>query len=107
MEEILLQKLTKIENDLSELKLLKKEVLGLAETCTYLQVSASHIYKLTSTGKIPHYCPNGKRLYFKRSELDEWLTRNPKKESKLEVERGVADYLIRNPKGKGGMSWVG
>jgi excisionase family DNA binding protein len=94
-----LQKLIKIENDVSELKLLKKEVLTLAETSQYLQVSPSHLYKLTSKGQIPHYCPNGKKLYFKRVELDSWLLRNPKREPDLgEIEKAAANYLILNTK---------
>lgn len=103
MDELkLVETITKIESELSELRILKKEVLTLSEACFYIQVSASYIYKLTSKGQIPHYCPNGKRLYFKRSELDEWLTRNPKTEVIQEdIDKAAADYLILHPKRKG------
>lgn len=102
LEQNLVERLSRIESGIAELKLLKKEVLNLKDACEYLQVSASHIYKLTSTGQIPHYCPNGKRLYFKRSELDDWLLRNPKKDlSRDEIERAAADYMVRNLKRKG------
>jgi excisionase family DNA binding protein len=100
-ENDLIERLTRIESCISELKL-QKEVLNLDEACEYMRLSASHIYKLTSKGQIPHYCPNGKRLYFKRSELDTWLLRNPKRDfSKDEIERAAADYMIHNPKRKG------
>lgn len=103
-ENDLLERLSRIEAGISELKL-QKNVFNLKEACEYMQVSASHIYKLTSAGQIPHYCPNGKRLYFKREELDSWLLRNRKSEvSGVLIERAAADYLIRNPKMKGGLS---
>ena len=52
------------------------------------------MYKLTSSKSIPHYCPQGKRLYFKRADLDNWLLRN-RKDSQGEVDQQAADYLIK------------
>ena len=46
-----------------------KPVLSFEEGCEYTGLSKSWMYKLTSTGKIPHYKPDGKRLYFKTEEL--------------------------------------
>lgn len=40
-------------------------------------LSKSHLYKLTSAQKIPHYKPSGKMLYFDREELEKWLLQNP------------------------------
>lgn len=98
----LIERLIRIESGISKLSL-QKEVLNLQEACEYLQLSSSHIYKLTSKGQIPNYCPCGKKLYFKRAELDQWLTRNPKKDiNQEEIEQAAADYMIRNPKRKGG-----
>jgi excisionase family DNA binding protein len=73
----------------------KKEVLNFNEACQYLELSQSHMYKLTSTGAIPYYKPNGKKLYFKRTELDEWLLRN-RSTTKEEIEQQAADYLLKN-----------
>ena len=53
-----------------------KTVLSVAEACDYLGITESHMYKLTSGGKIPHYKPTGKLIYFSRSELDDWLLHN-------------------------------
>ncbi|MEI6050099.1 MAG: helix-turn-helix domain-containing protein [Bacteroidota bacterium] len=75
-EELIYQKLDNIEKLLVEQSLLKKEVLNFNETAHYLEVSHSHLYKLTSTGAIPSYKPNGKKLYFNRKELDVWLLSN-------------------------------
>ncbi len=71
----ILTKLDRIEELLLSQSLLQKEVLNFKEACLYLELSESHLYKLTSTRQIPHYCPNGKKLYFNRAELDQWLQR--------------------------------
>lgn len=51
----------------------QSELLSLEAACKYLKLSASYIYKLTSRRMIPHYSPLGKKLYFRRSELDQWI----------------------------------
>lgn len=76
-----------------------KEVLNFKEACIHIDVSSSHMYKLTSRKKIPHYCPQGGRLYFKRSELDEWLLRN-RIGTQDEIEKQAANYLIQKGKVK-------
>lgn len=52
-----------------------KDVLTMDEAVQYSGLSRSYLYKLTSTRKIPFYKPNGKAIYFKRVELEQWLTR--------------------------------
>jgi excisionase family DNA binding protein len=94
-EEIILQKLTNLEKRYQEQNLFRKEVLNFREACTYIDISASHMYKLTSTKRIPHFCPEGKRLYFNRLELDEWLQRN-RQTSTDEIETIAANYLLTN-----------
>lgn len=66
--------------------LTSKNVLNFEEACEYTGFRASYLYKLTSTGKIPHYKPYGKMIFFRREELEEFLTRksdkkNPKNKS--------------------------
>ncbi|GAA4339599.1 helix-turn-helix domain-containing protein [Flaviaesturariibacter amylovorans] len=63
------------------LYLLQKEVLSLSEACTYLCISQSHMYKLTSGRVIPHYSPTGKLIYFKRTELDAWVLKHKRCDS--------------------------
>lgn len=69
-------KLESIERMLKEQNMLKKEVLNFGEAAIYLELSHSHLYKLTSRATIAHYKPNGKKIYFKREELDAWLLSN-------------------------------
>lgn len=66
-----------------------KTVLTAREACEYMGITDSHLYKLTSTGRIPHYKPTGKLVYFDRSELDDWLLRN-KIDNKEQQE--IQDY---------------
>lgn len=94
-QEIILQKLANIETMLQEQNLLKKDVLNLNEAAAYLDISASHLYKLTSQKQIPHFCPQGKKLYFNRTELDQWLQRN-RQITKDEIDAQATEYIIRN-----------
>lgn len=57
--------------------LAQKEVLTLEEVAQYTGLKKSYLYKLTAAKEIPHYKPNGKNCFFKRTELEEWLTTNP------------------------------
>ena len=87
--------LNKIEALLTQQSILKKEVLSLEEASLYLGMSKSYLYKLTSQRKIPHFCPEGKKLFFNRAELNQWLQRN-RQPTQDEIEQKVADYLISN-----------
>ena len=72
---IILEKLTTIESLLEETNQTKP--LTLIEAAKFLDLSPSHLYKLTSERKIPHFKPNGKKIYFDESELVQWFKRNP------------------------------
>jgi excisionase family DNA binding protein len=93
MDEIL-KTLTSIEQKLTEQNLLRKEIFTFAEACLYLDLSSSHLYKLTSGNAIPCYCPQGKKLYFRRAELDAWLTGH-RNASISEVEQQAANYIAK------------
>ena len=92
-EILILEKLEKLEQRIGEQNLLMKEVLNFNDACNYLDISASHLYKLTSQKSIPHFCPQGKKLYFNRAELDKWLQRN-RQTSTDEIETMAANYLL-------------
>jgi excisionase family DNA binding protein len=94
-ENLILERLSQIEQKIDEQALLKKEVLNFNDACKYLDISASHLYKLTSQKVVPHFCPQGKKLYFNRTELDEWLQRN-RQTSTDEIEQEAANYIINN-----------
>ena len=74
-----------------------KNILTLEEVAEYTHLSKSYIYKLTSKGDIPYYKPNGKQLYFKRTEIDEWLLTNRNKTNQ-EIEREIATKSVLSQK---------
>ena len=56
----------KIEERLDRIERLiisNKKVLTFDEACDYTGLSRSYLYKLTSSGVIPHSKPNGKIIY--------------------------------------------
>ena len=52
-----------------------KNILTVEDVINYTGFSQKQIYKLTSTRTIPHYKPSGRKLFFKKDEIDEWITR--------------------------------
>lgn len=97
MDNIVLNKLESLVKLVHEQNLLRKEVLTFSEAAEYLAVSHSGLYKLTSSNTIPHYKPNKKRIYFKRSELDAWITTN-RVTPKSELEGMADEYLMKKGK---------
>ena len=95
--ELVQKELEQIKKFIEEQNILRKEVLTLEETCLYLGQSKSSIYKLTSKREIPFYSPGGKKLYFRRTEIDEWIY-NSKVVPTDEVESEVESYLNRTNK---------
>lgn len=50
----------------------EKEILNIVEACRLLNLARPTMYTLTSKARIPHF-KRGKKLYFRRSELVEWI----------------------------------
>lgn len=49
------------------------ELLDLNQAAEFLKLKPSYMYSLIHQNKIPHYKPNGKRVYFIKSELITWI----------------------------------
>ena len=49
------------------------EIITLKEVAQLTRLSTSTIYKLTRSGKLPHSKPNGKKLYYRRADIIEWM----------------------------------
>lgn len=54
-----------------------KDFLSIDEVAAYLQISKSSVYKLTSSRELTVYKPNGKNIFILRSDLNNWIKRNP------------------------------
>lgn len=51
-----------------------KNVMTVADVARYLDITEYTVYKMTRNGKIPFKkLENGKRVYFLREEIDEWI----------------------------------
>ncbi|MCX6160116.1 MAG: helix-turn-helix domain-containing protein [Ignavibacteriae bacterium] len=96
MLKIILEKPGKIELMLKEQSV---QLMVFNDVCNYLNISRSHLYKLTSASLIPHYKPSGKMLYFKKSEIDDWALRNRVKTNQ-EID-ALADEYMREHSRKG------
>ena len=85
-------KLTAIE---SLLVATQPKPLTLKEAAEFLDFSRSYLYRLTSQGRVPHYKPEGKRVYFDRAELVDWLKRN-RNHTQEEIEETAASYIVNH-----------
>ena len=72
--------------------------LNLAAAADFLSISKSALYQLTSKKIIPFYRPNGKMIYFEKSDLKKWLLRNRVK-SEEELEREANKHVLNNERG--------
>lgn len=89
------EQLDRIEKMLQNQGIQLKELLTVEEVALYTGYKKSHLYKLTSAGKIPHYKPGGKVIYFRKNELDEWLMRN-KVYSEEEIQEAAQNFVLRS-----------
>jgi len=68
-----------------------KTVMSINEVIDYIGISKAHCYKLTSAQKIP-FSKRGRKLYFDKNEIDNWLLANPTKTSKQLADE-ASNYL--------------
>lgn len=68
--------LEEIQTFITQQKLIQKEILTLAEAALYTGLSKSFLYKKTSLRQIPFYKIEMKLIYFKKTELDQYLLAN-------------------------------
>jgi excisionase family DNA binding protein len=75
---------------------MQKEYLSITEVCSYLGVSKSYVYKLSFNNSIPKYCPGGKLIFMKKSDVDNWLCRNRiASEDELYAQAELETYKYR------------
>ena len=101
--EIIVEKLNAIENRIASIenKLFTSndtsktvfEIMSLNQLCKYYDFTKSYIYKQTSNREIPFY-KNGKRLYFKKDEIDNQILDNRVKTIK-DLDQEANTYLMR------------
>lgn len=67
--------------------------LTLSEAAAYLDISKSQLYKITAKNQIKFYKPGGKKIYFKKNDLNNYLFRNVNK-TDSELEQAAVDYTV-------------
>lgn len=72
--------------------------MNVQQVAEYLTLSVQTIYGLVHKMEIPN-SKRGKRLYFKRSEIDEWISQSRRK-TRVEIEQEATNYLLRSGKRK-------
>lgn len=97
IEELYLKLESRMERDLKFLVVQKKEILTIDDVALILNLSTSQIYKLTMMGEIKFYKPHGKRIYFKKSDIDEWVFRDSET-SEAEKLNSRAEEIFRRIK---------
>ncbi|MEQ1666569.1 MAG: helix-turn-helix domain-containing protein [Bdellovibrionales bacterium] len=73
--------------------LTNKAVLNIEEAAAYTGLAVSYLYKLTSTQEVPHFKPRGKRLYFNRLELEDWL-QSRRVNTVTEISHAAAKHIV-------------
>ncbi|MDM1463886.1 helix-turn-helix transcriptional regulator [Myroides odoratimimus] len=71
-----------------------KEILSVEELEKYTGFKKSYIYHLVHFSKIPYSKPNGKYLFFQKSEIDEWLLKN-KSLSDDQIQEKAREYVLK------------
>ena len=72
------------------------ELMNVQQVAEYLTLSVQTIYGLVHKMEIPN-AKLGKRLYFKKSEIDDWISRS-KRKTRVEIEQEASNYFLRNRK---------
>ncbi len=67
------EQIQQIRQEWAEIVKPLKEFMTVDELAYYLGLSKSAIYKITSKRELPFYNPGGKKIYFKREEVDAWI----------------------------------
>jgi len=51
---------------------------------------------MTCHNALPYYKPSGKKIYFKKSELEEWIFKHRIKSSE-DIEKEADEYIRKHP----------
>ena len=74
-----------------------EQLLTIDEVSTLLHLTKSTVYSKVSKNELPGVCKQGKRLYFDRQTIIDWIKQGRKK-SNAEIEAEAKAYLSNNKK---------
>ena len=75
-----------------------EQLLTIDEVATLLHLTKPTVYSKVSKNEMPGVCKQGKRLYFDRQTIIDWIKQGRKK-SNAEIEQEAKAYLLNNKKG--------
>ena len=96
--EIILEKLNSIEKAIEKLNTLpqsEEDFMNIDQVSSFVGLAKPTVYGLIHKQKIPYF-KVGKRLYFKKSDLVNWIT-SAKVKTKKEINQMADEYIHRNP----------
>jgi len=73
------------------------EYFTVRQTADFLDLTPASIYGLVHAGKIPGACKRGKRLYFSKQELTDWI-KSGRKQTAAELTAKAEHYTISQTK---------
>jgi len=76
----------------------REQLLTIDEVAELLHLSKPTVYSKHSKGELPGVCKQGKRLYFERDVIVNWI-KSGRKLSNAEIEAEAETYLLGNKKG--------
>lgn len=93
---------TNLQIELQEIKQLlllnSKTVLTPDEVSMMYGLSKDYLYHLTSERVIPFHKPNGKKIFFHKEEVENWLLQN-RQDTAEETQQKAVLYEMKNNRG--------
>ena len=78
--------------------IVQRDVMDSEDAALYLGIEQRTLMEHARRGDVPYY-PHGRRLWFRRSELDQWILTN-RSASQEEIERMARAYARKLKNGK-------
>ena len=77
---------------------ISKKPMSIDDLAAYIDTAKQTIYSWTSKGKIPHHkTPDGRKVFFIQSEIDQWLTSN-RRDTTTEIQAQAAKHIEEQKK---------
>lgn len=78
LKEMMSQVLSRLDDIEEKIRLGNADTYTTEELAKVLGISKAEIYRLTAKNEIPCHRPTGRRLIFKRKEINRWVSLNKK-----------------------------
>ena len=74
-----------------------KPFMSIDEACKYLDLKKNTLYSYTCKKVLPHYKLRGRKLYFKKEDLDNFIMNDDNRvQSNEEIEIKANEYILQN-----------